>query len=169
MRDILLNYFTMTDGHSLIAEVHQRRVLSPVEVIILNTEEAETMIARMNVHLPVFCYHYLIDKSLGKTFAEALIQESCCAALTIEIPNCVWDPDKMLILTKAAVETDKKYAALESAEWFKDEVGIHTKEGNRKKDYLNPELLYKFDGDCSIGTLYKRHDRARNKEKSLTG
>ncbi len=106
--DILLKYFTMTDGHVLIAEVHQCRVLSPVEVIITNTEEAETMIARMNVHLPAFCYHYLLDKGLRKPYIAALIQESCCVTLTVEIPTCVWDLDKMFITTKEAKETNEK-------------------------------------------------------------
>ena len=101
----------MTDEHTLIAKVHQRRVLSPVEVIIPNTEEAETMIARMNVHLPAFCYHYLLDKGLGKQYVEALIQESCCATLTVEIPACIWDSVKMLITTKEAKEMDEKYSA----------------------------------------------------------
>lgn len=93
LHDILLKYFTMMDGHALIAKVHQCRVLSPVEVIITNTEEAETMIARMNVHLPAFCYHYLLDKGLGKPYIAALVQESCCAILMVEIPTCIWDLD----------------------------------------------------------------------------
>ena len=164
LRDILLKYFTMTDGHALIAEVHQHRVLSPVEVIIPNTEEAEMMIARMNVHLPAFCYHYLLDKGLGKPYVEALIQESCCATMTVEIPHCVWDSVKMLVTTRAAKEAEDKYSALESANWFRDEVGMNSREGKGKKDHLNPELLYKFDGDRSIKTLHERNDRARTKE-----
>ena len=57
LQDICLKQFKMSDGHTLIAEIHQRRVHSPVEVIILNTKEAETRIAWMNKHLPVFCYY----------------------------------------------------------------------------------------------------------------
>jgi hypothetical protein len=79
LRDILLSQFKMNNGHSLIVEVHQRQILSPVEVVIPNTEEAETMIARMNQHLLAFCYHYLVDRGLSKDFVTQLIKESCCA------------------------------------------------------------------------------------------
>ena len=55
----------------------------------------------------------------------------------------------------------------QAAEWFWDEVGMSSKEGKGRKDHLNPELLYKFDGDRSIKTLHEQNDRARTKEKSL--
>ena len=70
----------------------------------------------------------------------------------------------MLVTTRAAKEADDKYSALEAADWFRDEVGMNSREGKGKKDHLNPELLYKFDGDRSIKTLHERNDRARTKE-----
>jgi hypothetical protein len=73
----------------------------------------------------------------------------------------------MLITTKEAKESDEKYSALEAADWFRDEVGMNSKEGKGKKDHLNQELLYKFDGDCSIKILHERNDRAQTKEKCL--
>jgi hypothetical protein len=44
----------MSNGHLLIAEVHQRVVTSPVDALYPASEEAETMIAKMNHHLPAF-------------------------------------------------------------------------------------------------------------------
>jgi len=54
LQEVLLRYFEMNNGHSLIAEVHQRVVTSPVEAVYPALEEAETMIPKMNRHLLAF-------------------------------------------------------------------------------------------------------------------
>jgi hypothetical protein len=56
----------MSNGHLLIAEVHQRVVTSPVEAVYPALEEAETMIAKMNHRLLAFVHNYLMDKGLNK-------------------------------------------------------------------------------------------------------
>jgi hypothetical protein len=78
----------MSDGHSLIAEIHQHVVTSPVEAVYPASEEAETMIAKMNHHLLAFVYNYLVDKGLNKEF---VLKNSCCPTLVMEIPNCKRD------------------------------------------------------------------------------
>jgi hypothetical protein len=69
-----VRYFKMSNGHLLIAEVHQRVVTSPVEAVYPALEEAETMIAKMNCHLPAFVYNYLMDKGLNKEFVINLVK-----------------------------------------------------------------------------------------------
>ena len=56
---------------------------------------------------------------------------------------------------------------MESASWFRDEIGMSLlNEGKGKKKYLDPEHLYKFDGDRSIKTLHERHDKARERDEN---
>ena len=45
---VLYKYVKMDDGHSLIAEAHQKGHMGSVDIVIPNTPEAETMVAMMN-------------------------------------------------------------------------------------------------------------------------
>jgi hypothetical protein len=65
----------MSNGHLLIAEVHQQVATSPVEAVYPAPEEAETMIAKMNRHHPAFVYNYLMDKGLNEEFVINLIKK----------------------------------------------------------------------------------------------
>ena len=160
LRDVLLKHFKMSDGHSLFAEVHQRVVTSPVEVVFPAMEEAETMVAKMNRHLPAFVYYYLVDKGLSEDFALDLVRNSCCPTLVVEILDCKWESDRMTITTMDDEKDGELYEKMETADWFKDELGL-VSGGKKKKNYVNPELLYDLDGDRSIKTLHERNDKAR--------
>ena len=160
LREIMLKYFKMSDGHSLIGEVHQRVVTSPVEVVIPASEEAETMLAKMNKHFPAFIYYYLQDKGMSKEFATNLVSNSCCPTLTFDILECSWDSEQLLVTTKDDAEEEEKYSKLETAKWFKDEIGL-TKGGKKNKKHLDPTLLYDLDGDRSVKTLHERNDATR--------
>ena len=50
-----LNFFEMSDGHSLIAEAHQGDIIMPMHIIIPNTPDAELLDGMMNKNLPEFC------------------------------------------------------------------------------------------------------------------
>ena len=161
LREILLKFFKMSDGHALVAEVHQRVVTSPVEVVIPATEEAETMLAKMNKHFPAFIYFYLLDKGMEKPFVISLVQNSCCPTLTVDIMDCTWNGDEMLVTTKADAEEEEVYSKMEGASWFRDEIGIAAGGKGKKKNYIDPTLLYDLDGDRSIKTLHERNDNRR--------
>ena len=45
LRHVLYKYVNMDDGHSLIADAHQRGHMGSVDIVIPNTLEAETMVA----------------------------------------------------------------------------------------------------------------------------
>ena len=48
LRQVLLSYLQFSDGHQLIAEVHQsEEIMGPVQAVIPNTPEAERMILMM--------------------------------------------------------------------------------------------------------------------------
>ncbi len=99
----------MSDGHSLIAEVHQRVVTSPVEAVYPVLEEAENMITKMNRHLLAFVY----NKGLNKEFVINLVKNSCCPTLVMEISNCKWDGDLMTVAMPDDNYNDKFYSKLE--------------------------------------------------------
>ena len=70
MRQVLLIQFHMSDGTSLIAEVHQRGPMGIVDVIVPNTPEVEAMILMMNCHFLAYYYHYLSGNGVDKVFVK---------------------------------------------------------------------------------------------------
>ncbi len=59
LQDVLLYYLKMSDGHSMIAEVHQEDITKPTTIIIPITSEAKRMALPMNKTLPAFLWHML--------------------------------------------------------------------------------------------------------------
>jgi hypothetical protein len=53
LRQVLLCYLWLSDGHQLIVEVHQSdEIMGPVQVVIPNTPEAKRMLLMMNKNVP---------------------------------------------------------------------------------------------------------------------
>ena len=53
LRQVLLSYLWLSDGHQLIAEVHQSdEIMGPVQAVIPNTPKAERMILMTNKNVP---------------------------------------------------------------------------------------------------------------------
>jgi hypothetical protein len=160
LRQVLLKYMKMSDGHSLIAEIHQRGPMGLVEVIIPNTAEAESMILMMNRHFPAFCYHYLTTHAgMGDVFVKALLKDACCPTLFATINQCQWDAATNSITTEEQVEEERRMAEFEKAAWYRDEFGKHMVTNLKKvKKYTDPEALYDLDGERSVKTLNARND-----------
>lgn len=75
--------------------------------------------------------------------------------------DCTWNSDEMLVTTKADAEEEEVYSKMEGASWFRDEIGMAGSGKGKKKNYINPTLLYDLDGDRSIKTLHERNDNRR--------
>jgi hypothetical protein len=71
----------MSDGLSMIAEVHQEGILKPTTIIIPIMAEAERMALMMNKNLPAFLWHMLREHSMPKEFIKDLLGKSCEASL----------------------------------------------------------------------------------------
>ena len=160
LRQVLLKYMKMADGHSLIAEIHQRGPLGIVEVIVPNTAEAEAMVLMMNRHFPAFCFHYLTTHAgMGDVFVKTLLKEACCPTLFASINHCQWDATTNTITTEEQAEDERRMAEFEKAAWYRDEFGKHMVSNLKKvKQYTDPEALYDLDGERSVKTLHARND-----------
>jgi hypothetical protein len=84
----LFKYVKMSNGSSLIAEIHQRGPMGPVDVIVPNTAEAKTMVLMMNCQFPAYCYHILLEAMKDEVFIKALLKESCCQVLYGSMNAC---------------------------------------------------------------------------------
>ncbi len=159
LRQALLKYVKMSDGSTLIAEIHQSGPMGTVEVIVPNTAEAETMVLMMNRQLPAYLFHILQENEMDVPFIKALLKESCCPVLVGGINRCQWNEKERVISTPEQLEDDKRLAAIEKAAWYRDEFGKHMVDGMKKvKQYTDPEALYNLDGERSVKTLNTRND-----------
>ena len=85
---MLYKYVNMDDGHSLIAEAHQRGHMGSVDTVIPSTPEAETMVETMNKQLPAYLTFYLDDLGTDKDFIRKLLIRACCPELMHETYSC---------------------------------------------------------------------------------
>jgi hypothetical protein len=106
LRDILLLYLKMSDGHSMIAKSHQEELLKPITIIIPITAKAERMSLMMNKNLPEFLWHMLHDQGMPEDFIKDLLGKSCNASLVANIYKCTWDLTTRTLTTKEEEEKD---------------------------------------------------------------
>ena len=160
LRQVLLKYLKMSDGTSLIAEIHQRGLMGIVEIIVPNTAEAEAMVLMMNRQFAAYCYNALQKSELDVNFIKSILKEACCPTLFAKIHDCVWDAETCSISTPEQIADEKRMAEIEKAAWYRDEFGKHMVDGMKKvKNYTDPEALYNLDGERSVKTLHTRNDR----------
>jgi len=89
LRQALLRYLRLSDGHQLIAEVHQsEEVMGPVQAVIPNTPEAERMILMMNKNVPAYVGNVLKDQGMPEPFLMELVKKSCCSTQISDMASC---------------------------------------------------------------------------------
>jgi hypothetical protein len=158
----MLKFIRLSDGHQLVAEVHQASTLvSLVHVVIPNTPEAKWMVIMMNKNFPAYIGHVLRDQGLPDSFLFELVKQLCCPVMVSEINQCTWDSKTGTLVTKCEAKSSKNEEELEKASWFKDAsagLGIGVNGGATKKHALPPEALFNRDGDCSIKTIYQGNE-----------
>ncbi len=161
LRQAMLKYIKLSNGHQLIAEVHQASTLvGPVHIMISNTPEAKRMVIMMNKNVAAYVGHVLEDQGLPDTFLFELVKQSCCPVMVSEINKCTWDSDTSTLVTKQDAEANKNEEDLEKALWFKNAfanlgIGSKSKGGASKKQAPPLETLFDLDGECSIKTIHQ--------------
>jgi hypothetical protein len=159
LRHVLLTKFKLKDGFQLIAEVHQSAApMSPVQVVIPQTPEAEKMVLMMNKNFPAFLTFVLRDLHFPEQTIQGYVTRCCCQVKAAEILECKWDPDTATLTTPQDLQksmTDD----FASASWYKDafaDLGIGTK--GRKIAPPPPENLFRLDEERSVFTIHKRNE-----------
>ncbi len=116
LHQAMLKFIRLSDGHQLVAEVHQASTLvGLVHIVIPNTPEAERMVIMMNENFPAFIGHVLWDQGLLDSFLFELVKQSCCPVMVSEINQCTWDSETGTLVTKREAESSKNEEELEKA------------------------------------------------------
>jgi hypothetical protein len=163
LRQVLLCYLWLSDGHQLIAEVHQSdEIMGPVQAVVPNTPEAERMILMMNKNVPSYIGNVLRDQGMPQTFLIELVRVSCCPTQVSEMANCSWDSDNGTLTTHQEEAEEKNLVILETASWFKNaftDLGSAV-DGKSKKPAPPPETLFNLEEDRSVKTVHHHHEQA---------
>jgi hypothetical protein len=163
----LLRYLCLSNGHQLIAEIHQAagEAMGAAQGVVPDTPEAKRMIGMLNRNFPAYVGNVLKDQDLPEDFLQELLRKSCCQLLVSEINHCKWDAKTGTITTLSKLKQDKSALDPQTTSWYRDAFAdLALNEGNKKKLAPPPESLFNcldLDGTCSIGTIHKHHMRAK--------
>jgi hypothetical protein len=116
LRTLLLRYLHLSNGHQLIAEIHQANgVMGPVQAVIPNTPEAERMIVMMNKNFPAYVGNVLRDQGFDGGFLWELLKATCCQMKLAECESCTWDEETGTLITQKEKAQKKTNLDLENA------------------------------------------------------
>ena len=169
LRNTLMNFVKMSDGHPAIAEAQQSGISKPTHLIVPNTPEAERMITMMNKNLPEYLYHTLIEHGLPEEFVEDLLSKLCEATMLAVWHSCKWDMATKTLTTAEDRIQSKKAKAFEGAAWFKDEFGLLGNIATQNRScFVAPKALFNLDNAGSRKTTHDRHRKVQIKESANT-
>jgi hypothetical protein len=155
---VLYKYMKMSDGHSLLDEVHQVTPMGPVDVVVPNTEEAERMMLMMHKNSAAYLYFYLKSNTeLGDVLIASLIRATMDPILVNSIEKCKWDAETCVSTTLEDAENDK-IKAMEEAAWYNDEFIYHMVDTSRKEKaaYATKEALEELNCDHSYKSIHHK-------------
>jgi hypothetical protein len=176
LRDVLLEKFRTKEGATVFGSIHQGGVEEPF-VIVQNSAEIESLMMRLNHHLPAFLYFYLQEKRFPKEFVTDLLRKSCDPVLFASIFECTWDSKDQVVTRPDDEELKRKREEEErSQQWYKDIINIHliTTQKSPPRAHVPPEALYDLDAVRSVGTINPhrkkvqsvKNAKVKNKAKS---
>lgn len=155
LRDVLYK-LQLSDGSSLVGEVHQAAVMSAVDVVVGNTEEAEKLLEMMNKNVAAFLYHIMRSWNMDEKFVEELLCASVDPDLVGEMDKCHWDVKTNTLRTPKDEENEKQKGIEESAWYNSDYVSQLTKTTKKKKKFVAQDKAFQLDDEHSFKTLNKK-------------
>lgn len=159
LRTVMYSKLKLSDGHTLVAEMHQKQEMGDVEAVVPNMPEAETMVEMINKNVVAYLTHYLMDENMPTAFVTNLLKASCDPSLFHNLSKCKWDKKKK-ILTTPEDEERAKEAAMQNAAWYKNDFGAFMDSPQKKKgkgnNQVDPEHIYDLDGTHSVKTIRER-------------
>ena len=132
LRDVLYR-LTLSDGSTLVGEVHQAAMMCAVDVVVGNTEEAGKLVEMMNKNVAAFFYHIMRGWNMDEHFIEKLLIASVDPTLVNEMDKCYWDVKTNTLRTSKEEENGKQKSIEESAWYNNDYVSQLTKTTKKEK------------------------------------
>ena len=159
LRTVMYSKLKLSDGHTLVAEMHQKQEMGDVEAVVPNMPEAETMVEMINKNVVAYLTHYLKDEGMPAMFVTDLLKASCDPSLFHNLTKCKWDKEKKMLITPEDEEREKE-KAMQNAAWYKNDFGTFMDSPQKKKgggnNQVDPEHIYDLDGTHSVKSIRER-------------
>jgi hypothetical protein len=164
LRTVMYSKLKLSDGHSLVAEMHQKQEMGDVEAVVPNMPEAETMVEMINKNVVAYLTHYLKDEGMPANFVTNLLKASCDPSLFHNLAKCKWNKEKKMLTTPEDEERAKE-AAMQNAAWYKNDFGAFMDSPQKKKgggnNQVDPEHIYDLDGTHSVKSIRERPEKGK--------
>jgi hypothetical protein len=94
-----MKYLKQKDGTPLVANLHQRGLQGPMDMVIPNSGEAEARFEMFNKQPAGYLYHVLPMFGETETFIKSLLQWLMDAGLATEAPRCTYNAAMQILTT----------------------------------------------------------------------
>jgi hypothetical protein len=157
LRQTLFKYLKLPDGNPMCAELHQRGLQGPVDMIIPNTPLAESSFEMFNKQPAGYLYHVLPTFGASVLFTKSLLRRSMDAGLTTEAPLCTYDSATHILTTPRDEERDGVLSDVPSLPFFQDVLAKKLAADTSKtikKVYTAPEMCFQLGSARSVQTVH---------------
>ena len=151
----------LRDDSSLMGEVHQAVAMSPVDVVVGNTEEACKMIEMTNKNVAVFLHHVMPGRNMYEEFIGNLLYATVDPELVADIDNCKWDAKTQTLRTPKDEENDKQKSIEDSAWYNSDYVAQLAKTTGKKRSLWLKKRLPSWTMSIRTKHLMRSLDHVR--------
>ena len=156
LRTVMYSKLKLSDGHSLVAEMHQKQEMGDVEAVMPNTPESETMIETMNKNVVAYLTNYLKDEGTPAPFVTDLLKASCDPSFFHKLNKCKCNKKEKILATPEDEERAKE-EAMQNTAWYKNDFGAFMDSPQKKKgggdNQADPEHIYDLDGTHSVKSI----------------
>jgi hypothetical protein len=152
LRDLL--YRIMLESKAPLFLQLSQRPSGEVNAVIPNSPEAELMAERMNVQIAAWCHFYWKDTNPGaENFYRKLLVRAFSQVLLHKIADCTWDAALKAVISPNSRLEMAASAEFEQQNWVK-QLTQNRGEHRPKKTHVNPNLVFPFQDDFSVGTIH---------------
>ncbi len=141
----------------MCAELHQRGLQGPVDMVIPNTSLAECSFEMFNKQPAGYLYHILPKFGASKLFIKSLLRRLMEAGLTTEVPLCTHDFNMHILTTPREEAQDGVLSDVRSLPFFQDvlaeKLAVDASNKN-KKAYTAPKMCFQLGSARSVQTVH---------------
>ncbi len=115
-----MKYLKQKDGTPLVAELHQRGLQGPVDMVIPNSGKAEARFEMFNKQPVGYLYHVLPTFGATETFTKSLLRRLMDAGLMTKAPKCVYNAVTQILMTPHDAQQQSMLSDVRSLPFFQD-------------------------------------------------
>jgi hypothetical protein len=149
----------------MCAELHQRGLQGPVDMVIPNTSLAECGFEMFNKQPAGYLYHVLPKFGASELFIKSLLCRSMKAGLTTEAPLCTYDFNTHTLTTPRDKAQKGVLSDVRSLPFFQDflaeKLAADASKKN-KKAYTAPEMCFQLGSARSVQTEHGANEGKHN-------